>query len=196
MEVSSQFKPFLVLAQSWISPRSRRCTPSGSGVRSPPPWVSRTGRLCGPHAPCPPRPQGCTGTASQSPRSYRTCAARRGTLPRPVVHSYPPEASDRLFVIVLHADLHGRVAGHVGAQDVPDEAGHDHPGGGAALAHLTVEHARRVGIGPLQLSQHRVEITFSWCLLVDNRHPGRGQWMIEWSHPQYHSSVYTWRSPV
>ena len=74
-------------------------------------------------------------------------------------------------MLSLVTDLHGGVAGHVGAQDVPDEAGHDHPSGGAALAHLAVEHARRVGVGPLQLAQHRVKITFSRCLLVNNWHP-------------------------
>ena len=54
--------------------------------------------------------------------------------------------SDNLF---LFPNLHGGVAGYIRAEDVPDEAGHDHPCGGAPLPHLAVEHARRVGVSPL-----------------------------------------------
>ena len=62
----------------------------------------------------------------------------------------------------------------VAVEDVLEEAGEDHAGGGAALAHLAVEDARRVGVLLPHLGEHRVEVDLAGGLLVHNRQSGDG----------------------
>ena len=62
----------------------------------------------------------------------------------------------------------------VAVEDVLEEAGEDHAGGGAALAHLAVEDARRVGVLLPHLGEHRVEVDLAGGLLVHDRQPGDG----------------------
>ena len=72
-----------------------------------------------------------------------------------------------------HIYLHWSVRWSIAGEDVPDETGHDHTSGGAALAHLTVEHTGRVLIRASQLSQHCVKITFPGGFLINNWHSGK-----------------------
>merc|ERR1719193_117803 len=52
-----------------------------------------------------------------------------------------------------------------------DKTRHDHPSGGATLAHLTIENTGSVGIKSLQLFNHGIEVALPWGLFINDGHP-------------------------
>ena len=74
-----------------------------------------------------------------------TCAVLPNIPLHLAIHFCPPTKLNSVFKPTkYYPNLHGGVRGNIIGEDVPDEAGDDHAGGGAALAHLAVEHAGRV----------------------------------------------------